>query len=212
MAADPTIAKSYYERAIGEPEARYVSPDDAKLAIDKIYEDLNSEIASVIDSIDAGAGTDEVHVAPTGPTAPAIEIWIDTDENYTSNATFNRVTSSVTATSLAAGSTSSLNFSLANSYRLYKITTNAPCRFRMYTDSTKRTSDLSRPITTPPTGNHGLAFEFVSTATFLASEINPAVDGYDAKTTPDGVIPVAITNTGTGTATITVTLVWIRTE
>jgi len=38
------------------------------------------------------------------------------------------------------------------------------------------------------------------------------VDGFDGKTTPDGLIPYTIANTGVGTAAITVTLTWIRTE
>jgi hypothetical protein len=212
MPADPTIAKSYYEREIGDPESRYVSPEDAQLAIDQIYLDLNNEIASVIESIDLGEGTDEVAIQAAGPTDAAIEIWIDTDENYTSNASFTRGSTAVTTSSLTSGSTYTANLALAPAYRLYKITTTAPCRFRMYTATAKRTADASRPITTPPTGDHGLAFEFVSTASLLGSEIIPAVDGYDAKTTPDGQIPIAITNTGVGTATITVTLVWVRTE
>lgn len=212
MVADPTVAKSYYNRQAEEPASKYVSPDDAQKSIDKIYADLNTEIANVIASIDAGVASNEVHVSPTGPTAPAIELWIDTDENYTSNTSFSRTTSSITTPSLAAGAAGAMNFTLSNSYRLYKITTSAPCRFRMYTTAGKRTSDSSRPITTPPTGDHGLAFEFVSSLALLGSDIIPAVDGYDGKDTPDGIIPVLITNQGTGSSTITITLIWIRTE
>jgi len=213
MVADPTVAKSYYDQAIGEAfQTAYISPDDAKAAIDKIYADLNSEIASVILSVEGGEGSDEVAVQTVVPSNPSIEIWIDTDENYTPNAVYTRNTTPITTGSLAVGGTFSGNLTLASAYRLYKITTSAPCRVRLYTSTAKRTADTSRPIGTAPTGDHGVAFEFVSTVSLLSSEIVPAVDGYDAKTTPDGLIPISIVNTGTGSATITVSFIWIRTE
>lgn len=80
--ATPDIAKSFYDQRPGDTDTRYVSPQDAKDAIDKIYLDLNAEIAGVIDSIEIGETSEEVLVGPTGPTLPNIELWIDTDEDY----------------------------------------------------------------------------------------------------------------------------------
>src|SRR6188474_504436 len=117
MVADPTVAKSYYDQAIGEAfQTAYISPDDAKAAIDKIYADLNSEIASVILSVEGGEGSDEVAVQTVVPSNPSIEIWIDTDENYTPNAVYTRNTTPITTGSLAVGGTFSGNLTLANAY------------------------------------------------------------------------------------------------
>jgi hypothetical protein len=52
----------------------------------------------------------------------------------------------------------------------------------------------------------------VFTAELLAADLSPMVDGFDGKSTPDGLIPYTVTNTGTGAAAITCTANWIRTE
>jgi len=123
-----------------------------------------------------------------------------------------RDTVSKTTASLAVGASESGTISLAAAYRLYKITTSAPARVRLYTTTSKRDADVDRPIGTDPTGDHGLQLEFVSAAGLLSADLSPLVDGFDGKSTPDGVIPYRITNTGTATATITVTFIWIRSE
>jgi hypothetical protein len=123
-----------------------------------------------------------------------------------------RGTASKTTASLAANAAETGTLLLANSYRLLRITTTAPARVRLYTATAKRDADTSRPVGTDPTGDHGLILEFVSTASLLAADLSPTVDGFDGKTTPDGNIPYTITNTGTGAAAIGCTLTWIRTE
>jgi hypothetical protein len=54
--------------------------------------------------------------------------------------------------------------------------------------------------------------EFVTTSSLLTADLSPVVDGFDGKTTPDGVIPYAITNTSGATAAVAATLLWTRTE
>jgi len=97
----------------------------------------------------------------------------------------------------------------AASYRLYSISTDAPCRMRMYTTAAKRDADLNRPVETDPTVDHGLVFEFISTPTLLSSDLSPMVDGF---TGSDGSVYYTITNTGVSTALITIDIAWIRTE
>lgn len=99
--------------------------------------------------------------------------------------------------------------SFAASYRMYSISTDAPCRLRMYTTAAKRDADLSRAIGTDPTGDHGLILEFVSTSTTLSADLSPMVDGF---TGSDGVVYYTITNTGASAASISANIIWIRAE
>lgn len=152
--------------------------------------------------------------APAGETPEPVLLWVDTDEDAGGAGVGlqPRATASATTASLASGASSSGTIALANSYRLLSIATDAPARVRLYTTPGKRDADAARIIGVDPTGDHGLQLEFVTAAGFLTADLSPSVDGFDGKSTPDGLIPISITNTGTGSAAITVLLSWIRTE
>lgn len=75
----------------------------------------------------------------------------------------SRTVASFTTPSLAAGASATGTIDLGKGYRLYRITTSAACRTRLYTTDAKRTADASRPSGTDPTGDHGLMLDFTST-------------------------------------------------
>ena len=196
-------ALAWLDPAPGEV-AQYIDANDLKQAIIQVYEDLDDGVA--------GASAEEVAVQPGTPTT-GIELWVDTDDEYTSTVGMpQRNESSIFTASIPPGQTYNGMFNLASSYRLYKFWSNGPCRVRLYTTYLKMQADASRPTTTPPTGDHGLAFEFVATPNLMTSDILPAVDGYDGDEPPDGQIPIAITNTAGYSQTLSVNFIWIRTE
>lgn len=123
-----------------------------------------------------------------------------------------RSTATITTASLAVDASESGTVTLTNGYRLLKIITNRPARVRLYTLAAKRDADAARAIGTDPTGDHGLVMETVTTASLLSIEATPAIDGYDGKTTPDGVIPYHVTNKDSGAGIVTCSFAWLRTE
>lgn len=114
---------------------------------------------------------------------------------------------SFSAMALANNSTATNTVNIASRYQLLHITTNHPCRVRLYTSAAKRDADLTRPIGTDPEGNHGLIFEFISTANLLSADLSPVVDGF----ADTAAIPYSITNLSGATQTITVTLNHVKT-
>jgi len=123
-----------------------------------------------------------------------------------------RATASLVTASLASNAAASGTVTLANGYRLLRITTSRASRVRLYTTAAKRDADVNRSVGTDPTGDHGLMLEFVSTATLLAADLSPTVDGFDGKATPDGVVPYRVTNLDVSAGSVTVSFVWLRTE
>lgn len=115
------------------------------------------------------------------------------------------VTFSVAA--LANNATTSNTVNIASRYQLLQITTNHPCRVRLYTSIAKRDADLTRPIGTDPTGNHGLMFEFISTTELLSADLSPVVDGF----ADTSAIAYSITNLSGATQTINVALNHVKT-
>lgn len=125
---------------------------------------------------------------------------------------FTRATAAVTTGSLASGAQASTTIALAVGYRLYSIITNRPARVRLYTTTAKRTADVTRPIGTDPSGDHGLVLDFVFDALVLGADLSPMVDGVDLKGSPDGQIPVSIQNLDTVAGAVTVSFTYVRTE
>lgn len=112
-----------------------------------------------------------------------------------------------TSGSIVANASVSGTVSISPRYQLLQITTNYPCRVRLYTSTAKRDADLTRPIGTDPTGNHGLLFEFMSTTELLNADLSPLVDGF----ADTAAIAYSITNLSGATQTITVTLNHVKT-
>lgn len=112
-----------------------------------------------------------------------------------------------TSGSIVANASVSGTVNIASRYQLLHITTNHPCRVRLYTSAAKRDADLTRPIGTDPEGNHGLMFEFISTTGLLSADLSPLVDGF----ADTAAIPYSITNLSGATQTITVMLNHVKT-
>lgn len=124
---------------------------------------------------------------------------------------FTREDLVLTSASLAPGAVESGTIDLAPGWRLAHIATDVEARLRLYDTTGHRTSDISRPIGTDPTltADHGLLFEFVTTATLLSASLSPLVDGY----CPSGIaVPYSLTNLSGSTTAVEVTLAWLRTE
>lgn len=138
---------------------------------------------------------------PTGPTGPA----------GSGGGGYTRTSTTLNTPIITAGASIQTSITLAAAYRLFNVTSNKRCRIRMYTTTAKAAADFSRALGTPPSGDHGLSFEFIATPTLLASDIVPAVDGY-GRNSPYDIIPITITNTDTTNQAISITLGWIRTE
>lgn len=120
-------------------------------------------------------------------------------------------TNTVTATSLAAGASVETSVAAHKGYVLYSITSDQPCRVRIYSNIAARTADLNRAQFTPPTANSGLIAEaiFVSAGTV---NFTPAVFAYNNDSTISANTPITIDNTGTQTQTIGVNLTLLQLE
>ena len=112
-----------------------------------------------------------------------------------------------TSGSIVANASVSGTVSISPRYQLLQITTNYPCRVCLYTSTAKRDADITRPIGTDPTGNHGLLFEFISSTELLSADLSPLVDGF-ADTAS---IPYSLTNLSGATQTISVMLNHVKT-
>lgn len=112
-----------------------------------------------------------------------------------------------TSGSIVADASVSGTVSISPRYQLLQITTNYPCRVRLYTSTAKRDADLTRPIGTDPEGNHGLLFEFVTTSSLLAADLSPVVDGFSATSS----VAYHLTNLDTVTRNLSITLNHVKT-
>lgn len=140
---------------------------------------------------------------PAGPQGPAGPVG--------NASALARTTTSYTTGSLADGATETGLISIAPSYELLRIQTSAPARVRLYASTAQRDADAARLSTVDPTGDHGLLFEFVTTAGDLDWAIAPMVYGYRLDTISSS-IPIAITNLSGSTAAVMVTLTYIPAE
>lgn len=103
---------------------------------------------------------------------------------------------------------------IALGYRLYQITTSRPARVRLYTTQGKRNIDVSRPPGNDPgaNSNSGLLLDFTTTATLLAADLSPIVDGANMESNPTATAPITVTNNDGTTGAVTVTFTYLRTE
>jgi hypothetical protein len=138
------------------------------------------------------AANDRTVVTIAGATAPA------------------RATASFTTGTLANAASGTGTVNLGAGYILYKITTDQPCRVRLYTTGAKRDSDLLRAAGTIPSGDHGLILDFVSTSTLLSADLTPQVDGYDVDA--DGLVAYSVVNLSGTSNAITVSFTYLKTE
>jgi collagen type II alpha len=142
-------------------------------------------------------------IGPTGPQGPAGADGAD-GTGYT------RTTVSGTTSSIAAGSGEDMSLATAEQFNLIKCVVDQPdIRVRLYASTAFRTADLSRPIGTVPTGEHGLLFEFVSTAALQSLWLSPVAVCYLTSGTD---VYARIDNGGVAAAVVNLTLTWLRIE
>lgn len=101
---------------------------------------------------------------------------------------------------------------MASGYRVLRVSTDRVARVRLYTTAAKRDADATRPAAGTPTGDHGLLLDVLTTTSMLTLDLSPTMDGWDAKVTPDGVIPITVDNLSGSTGTVTATLTYLQTE
>lgn len=123
----------------------------------------------------------------------------------------NRTTSTVYTGTLANDSTVNLSVTGFKGYLLYKIATTAASWVRVYTDSSSRSSDSSRTITTDPSANSGLLAEVITTGNQTV-RLTPGVIGYNDEATPNTTIPIAVTNKSGASANVSITLTIVKYE
>jgi len=123
----------------------------------------------------------------------------------------SRITASATTASIADAASANIAITGFKSYMLLKIQTSAAAWVRLYSDTSSRTADASRTITTDPAPGSGVIAEIISTGaqTIL---LTPAVLGFNNEVSPTTSIPVTVTNRSGATAAITVTVTLVQLE
>ena len=136
-------------------------------------------------------------------------VWSDPAAG-TNAALFVRQTVIYTTASLGSGASETGVVTMGKSWTLTKISTTRAARVRLYASTTQRDADLSRAQGSTPTGDHGLQYEFIGSASLLGMNTAPGADGsVDGATTS---VPLSITNLDTAAGTVGVTFTFLRTE
>jgi hypothetical protein len=98
---------------------------------------------------------------------------------------------------MASGDVYTDTMPLGRAFLLIAGVGEAALRIRVYTDSTRRDADLSRPLGTPATGDHGCIFEYVTDPGETSWMIAPAVAGanydLDELSQPSSDVAIAVT-------------------
>lgn len=123
---------------------------------------------------------------------------------------FLRTNTSRSTSSLVVNTSEDSALVLHPSFRVYKVATNRAARIRIYATTAQRTADASRAIGSDPTGDHGLLFELVTSASILSYTLSPAVD-FTADGS-DSTYYMSIANLSDATGVVTVTFYYVRTE
>ncbi len=119
----------------------------------------------------------------------------------------SRTSATYTTASLAAGARESGVVPMAPGYRLLRLRTDRLARVRLYATAAHRDADAARAIGTDPTADHGLALDYVTTATSVLT-LSPLVDGF----ADSAAVPITVDNRDAAAGTVTVTLTYVRTE
>lgn len=123
-----------------------------------------------------------------------------------------RRTTDLTSSSLAPGASQQTSVTLSPSVQVYRVSTTKPCRVRLYTTAAKQAADLGRPINIDPVGDHGVALELVFASGVLSIDLSPVVTVVDLKDTPDGVVPVTVTNIDSTSGSVTLSFTYTEVE
>lgn len=114
--------------------------------------------------------------------------------------------------SIAAGSTTTVDIVGHKTYVLSKVATDYPAWVRIYTDATSRTADLTRYEGTDPLPGAGVVAEVITSAGFLTQSITPGVIGFNNDNVTTSTVYVSVTNKDSSTRAVTVTLTLLQLE
>ena len=118
---------------------------------------------------------------------------------------------SQTTGSIANDAAANISFAGFKSYTLYKVETSAAAWVTIYTDSTSRTADANRAITSDPAAGSGVIAEVVTSGA-QTKLITPATIGFNNDNPVSTTIYAKVVNKSGGSANITVTLTILQLE
>ena len=121
-----------------------------------------------------------------------------------------RKTASVTQ-SIANNTAANVSISTAKGFALYSIETSHAAWVTLYTDTTSRSVDANRNITTDPLPGSGVVAE-VLLSDGGVQKITPGLIGYNDDATPSTTVYAKVQNRSGSAATITVTLHYLALE
>lgn len=184
--------------------------------------DFNSSVLAIADAAGAATSAVSAHagaVDPHGDRAYAdsslsTRLRVDADQSLSAaqqrqarkNAGFDRSTVSVTTASINAQSYETGTLTIFRAFSILSISTDYPCRVRLYDTLAHRNNDVNRAVGTYPAEDSGCFFEFITSSTLLSAPISRAVNGFNNESPVSSIIPYTITNLDTSTRTITLNL------
>ena len=136
---------------------------------------------------------------------------VGTTFNVTSSYVSTRTTAAATTSTIADQATNTIDITAAKAYALLKIQTSHAAWVTLYTDTTSRTSDANRNITTDPLPGSGVVAE-VLLSDGGVQKITPGLIGYNDDATPSTKVYAKVQNRSGSAAAITVTLHYLALE
>jgi len=158
-------------------------------------------------------GSDYEWTAQTGTTYSAGSglSLVGTTFNVTSSYVSTRTTAAATTSTIADQATNDIDITAAKAYALLKIQTSHAAWVTLYTDTTSRTNDASRNITTDPLPGSGVVAE-VLLSDGGVQKITPGLIGYNDDATPSTKVYAKVQNRSGSAAAITVTIHYLALE
>ena len=124
----------------------------------------------------------------------------------------SRTTAAATTSSLADQASGNLDITnVAKSFALLKIQTSHAAWVTLYTDTTSRSNDSTRNITTDPLPGSGVIAEVLLSDGGI-QKITPGLIGYNDDATPVTTVYAKVQNRSGSAATVTVTLHFVQIE
>ena len=117
-----------------------------------------------------------------------------------------------TTGSLAPNAIGNITITGHKSYLLMNVGLSTAGWFRLYTDSTSRTNDVSRSVGEDPIAGSGVIAEVVTTGLSTSIKVSPFVPGGNMDSTPSTNMYVAIKNLSSTTQAITANLTILKLE
>ena len=117
-----------------------------------------------------------------------------------------------TTGSLAQNAIGNITITGHKSYLLMNVGLSTAGWFRLYTDSTSRTNDVSRSVGEDPIAGSGVIAEVVTTGLSTSIKVSPFVPGGNMDSTPSTNMYVAIKNLSSTTQAITANLTILKLE